>query len=982
MLLINTLLNFLVNISFWMGSPSVATSDAEPKGPVFYSTEATHFADSLLQFMTVDEKLGQLFMVAAYSNKNEAHERSVIQLIEKEHVGGLIFFQGGPGRQLNLFNTFQQKSKHGLLIGIDGEWGLAMRLDSTYRFPWPLTVGAVQDSSLVYDMGKEIGKHCKRIGVHFNFGPVADINTNPDNPIINARSFGEDKNNVLTKTGAYMAGMQSEGVLACAKHFPGHGDTDTDSHLTLPVLKHSKERLTDIELFPYQPLFHKGMGSVMVAHLSVPALDSTGTPSSISKPIVTGLLKEQLGFEGLIITDALNMKGVANSNQAGALEVKAFLAGNDILLFPTDVPKAKAALRAAMREGQITDADLDERVRKILMVKYWTGAHKKTPLSTKNLQSDLINAKADIITKKLTEQSLTVLVNREKLLPLQDYTQKKIAFVGFGTDVNKSFYNTLKLYAQVDWIEYDPNTINNVLYTLSSYDLVIAGFYTSNANPWKSFKPKAQEAAFIQKLTLQGNLIFTLFANPYALNHFPDAADAQTLVVSYQNTPVAAEATAQLLFGALGASGRLPVSAGSLFTAGYGLQTEKLNVLGFATPEEVGINPERLIAIDTIVKKAIAEKATPGAQVLVAKNGKVFFHKAYGTLSYDAPQKVTQHTLYDLASITKIAASVPGIMKLYEDRLIDLDAPIGYYLPELKGSNKEKLIIRDILAHQAGLKPWIPFHLQTMKGQQLLPQFYDSVASEAYPNAVAKDLFSAPQVRDTLLQRLVNSPLFDQNKYVYSDLSYYLFQRIIEREYRMSLDEWVQHYLYEPIGAYTLGYNPLQRFSLADIAPTENDKLYRNRMIHGYVHDQGAAMVGGVAGHAGLFSNAFDLAKLMQLFLQNGTYAGKTFFQPATIQHFADCQFCVDNNNRRGIGFDKPQLGGAGPTCGCVSMLSFGHTGFTGTIAWVDPEEDIVYIFLSNRVHPDAENRKLITMGTRTAIQQTIYDALNSYHYE
>lgn len=916
-------------------------------------------------------------MVAAYSNKGEAHEQEISRLITQEHIGGLIFFQGGPGRQLRLTQKFQNQSRIGLLIGIDGEWGLSMRLDSTFRFPWPITVGAVQDSNLVYQMGREIGRHCKRIGVHFNFAPVVDINTNPNNPIINARSFGEHRNNVLQKAAAFTAGMQAAGVLASAKHFPGHGDTDTDSHLTLPVVNHPSDRLNEIELFPYAPLIAQGLAGVMVAHLAVPALDASNTPASISKPIVTDLLKEKLGFEGLIITDALNMKGVANTNKPGAAEVKAFLAGNDILLFPQDVGKAKEALKAALADGTITAAALNQSVHKILMAKYWLGLNKKVVLDPNNLHKDLNNPAAEILTKKIFEAALTVLVNREKILPLRPTSNTKIAVVGFGTATNKAFVDAVQLYHPATYFEFDPAKANDLLYQLGQYDQVIAAYYTSNANPWKSFKPDAAAKEFARKLQLQGNSVFVLFANPYAAAQFPGLEQAAGVVVAYQNTPEAAQLSAELLFGAISAKGRIPVSAGPHFQVGYGLFTHHSKKLRYGLPEEVGIDRNRLAQIDQIVARAIAEGAMPGAQLLVARKGTVFLHKAYGRLSYDAGAKVQLNTIYDLASITKMAATVAGLMYMYDEGLIELDAPLQKYLPEAMGTNKGPLTLRNLLAHQAGLKAWLPFYVNTMKAQKLLPDYYQISPSPDFPHLVANGIYARADIKDTIFKQILQSPL-QAPTYLYSDLGFYFYQEIIQRQYRTGLESWMEENFYGPLGATTLGYLPLKRFPLTQIAPTENDKLFRNTMVHGHVHDQGAAMMGGVAGHAGLFSNANDLAKLMQMFLQKGTYNGVDFLNPSTIDLFTSCQFCTDNN-RRGVGFDKPQLAGGGPTCGCVSMLSFGHTGFTGTIAWADPEAEIVYVFLSNRVHPDAENRKLIIMNTRSQVQQVIYDALNSY---
>lgn len=946
--------------------------------PVFYSEEASRWADSLLQKMPIEQKLGQLFMVAAYSNRGPEHKKAIEKLITEEHIGGLIFMQGGPVRQANLNNHFQKISNIPLLIGMDAEWDLAMRLDSTFKFPWAMTAGAVQDSALVYKMGYQMGLHCKRLGVHISFSPVLDINTNPKNPIINARSFGQDRENVVQKSRALMHGLQDAGILACGKHFPGHGDTEADSHKTLPQVNHGKSRLDEVEMYPYDKLIDQGLASVMVAHLDVPKLDSSGKPASLSKVIVTDILKEQLGFEGLIITDALNMKGVTAKFAPGDVDLEAFKAGNDILLFAEDVPKAKAKIMAAISKEEVFMADLDARAKKVLMAKYYLGLNKKQYVETSNLVADLNDRASEVLRKQLMEEALTLLINKSALLPIVELSDKKIACVQMGSQVNESFLNTLNFYTQVDGFELDGMKQNDLLNKLSRYDLVIVGYHTDNKNPWKSYKPTEDQRKFLNKLSLQNEFILTLFANPYVLGYLPEAEKAQGLIMGYQNNDEANRGAAQLIFGAIGAKGRLPVSGSNLFDVGYGQQSEMIDRLGFAMPEELGIDPAKLNKIDSTAKAAIAVGATPGCQILIAKEGKIFYNQNFGYHTYKNRIPVEDGTVYDLASITKIAATLPFIMKLYEDGKLDLDDELGDVYPPAKGTNKEHLRLRDILAHQSGLQSWIPFYLNSLVDNQPDPKLYREQKSGGYDMQVTEHLYLSVSYQDSIYKAIFESAL-NNPSYKYSDLGYYFFKAIVEEAYRKPLDELAMEELYKPLGAKTTGYHPLNRMKKDRIPPTEQDKYFRYERIQGTVHDQGASMMNGVGGHAGLFSNAQDLAKLMQMYLQNGNYGRKHYLDSATIGEFARCQFC-ENNNRRGAGFDKPQLSGPGPTCECVSMLSFGHTGFTGTMAWVDPEEEIVYVFLSNRTWPDAENRKLIRMNTRSLIQEYIYEALNTYN--
>lgn len=715
----------------------------------------------------------------------------------------------------------------------------------------------------------------------------------------------------------------------------------------------------------------------MVAHLNVPAIDNSGTPTSVSEKAVQELLIDKMGFDGLILTDALNMAGVANTYGPGDVELKSFLAGNDILLMPKDLELARTKLKGALRNETITDEQLDYRVRKILMAKYWLHIEKQGKVETKNLIEDLNSIRAEVLRKQLMQSAITLMVNKESVLPIKDLKDKKFACITMGVEPGKEFAKTLSYYDDVDHFSFDGKNGNEILNKLGEYDKVFVGVYTSNKNPWKSYKIKADVKLFVKKISLQSSMIITVFANPYSMRDFKEAELADAVIMGYQNNKEAEQAAAQLIFGGISSKGKIPVNITSLFDAGYGIQKEGISRLAYALPEEVGVDRNKLVGIDSIANWAIAQKATPGCQILVAKDGKVFYNKSFGHQTYEKYNEITDEDIYDLASITKIGATLPTLMRLYERGYFSLDDPLVKLIPEAKGTNKENLVVKDILTHKAGLEPWVPFFLATLKDQKPSDEFYSKQPNEYLNSQVARDLYNNENYEDVMLKTILETGL-GQPKYKYSDLGYYLFKRYVESTLHEAIENYTNDEFYEPLGATTLGYLPRQRFAEDRLVPTEHDRYFRYQLIRGYVHDQGAAMTGGVGGHAGLFSNANDLAKLMQMYLQGGYYGGKRYLKETTLKEFTKCEFCKEDN-RRGIGFDKPQISGPGPACDCVSKLSFGHTGFTGTIAWADPDENIVYVFLSNRVYPDAENKKLITTSVRTNIQEEIYRSLNTY---
>lgn len=941
----------------------------------FLTTDAeTKWVDSIYNQMTFEEKVGQLFMVAAYSNKDTVHFNAIDKLITQNKVGGLIFFQGGPVRQAKLTNRFQSKSKVPLFIGIDAEWGLSMRLDSTYKYPWNSTLGAIKDLNLVKKVGLNMAQEAKRIGAHFNFVPVLDINTNPKNPIIGHRSFGENKVNVTEHAIAIMDGIQSEGVFCTGKHFPGHGDTSTDSHYALPLVNFSKDRLEKVELYPYKRMFDEGLVSVMVAHLNIPSIEPRDNfPTSVSYNVVTNLLQDELGFDGLIFTDALNMKAASKFMKPGDIDLEAFMAGNDILLFAENVPLAYQKIAEAYNNGLITEERLAKSVKKILAHKYKIGLNNYKPVDLKNIPNDLITTNKDALQYELYENATTIIKNANNILPIKNLDQK-IAYVKLGDDTNSSFLSTLKKYTEVT--EIVETNIDSLKVKLKDYNTVIIGYHKSD-RAWKKHDFTETELLWLQEIAKNNTVILDAFSKPYSLSAIANFTDIEGIVMSYQNGDIAQEVGAEVIFGAVEAKGNLPVTINDEFQEGLGLKTEKLNRLGFTAPENVGMSPSILAKIDVYAKKAIDGKMAPGMQILVARRGKVIFQKAYGYHTYDKQTKVANSDIYDVASITKMVATLPNVMQQYDQGKVTLDSKLGEMLPLFQGSNKQDISFKDLLSHYAKLQTWIPFYKNTLDAEKCpSDKIYSLYNKEGFNYQVAENLYIRNDYQDTILKQIVDSKLLDKKEYKYSDFTFIILKEYLEKATGKTLDQLSNDNFYKSLGMNNTMFNPLRKFDYGIIPPTENDNYFRQTTIQGYVHDMTAAMQGGVAGHAGIFSNSMDIAKMMQLYLQKGNYGDKNYFAAATFDVFNTCHFCAEGN-RRGLGFDKPQLGKEGPTCGCVSMASFGHTGFTGTMAWADPETEIVYVFLSNRTFPgNTEVNKLSKENIREDIQKIIQEAI------
>jgi len=921
--------------------------------------------------LSFNEKIAQLMVVRAHSNWDQKKRDTLSEIIKKFNIGGLCFFQGGPIREAMQTNYYQSIAKTPLFISMDAEWGVGMRLDSVDIFPRQLSLGAIPSSDLIYQMGVAVAAQCKRMGIQINYAPVVDINNNPANPVINDRSFGQNKERVIQHGIAYMQGMQDNNVMATAKHFPGHGDVAVDSHVDLPIILKSRAALDSLELAPFRALIAAGIGSVMVGHLSVPSIDSTPkTPTSLSYRAIHGLLKKELGFTGLAVTDALDMKAIGNYFPNGEANVQALLAGNDLLCLPEDIDQSIKKIRSAIKEGRLSRKDINQRVNKVLTAKYKYGLSQITPIDTTHLLADLNQSVVSIKTQ-MAMQSLTFLRANASLPYLGQ--NKKIAYLALNLAGPNTLTKALEenYQAKIFYVNAkDSNDLANLKNSLGLFDQVILGLHNYNRRPANHFEIPTSIIHLLNE-TQDKHWIHLIFGNPYAVANFKDI---DNILFAYEDNLYTEKAALQWLEGKLQASGQLPVTVSDTLLFGA---TYKNSTASFTNEKMEKEN--RLSFIDSMVVDAIEKKAIPGCQILVAKNNKIIFNKAYGHLAGNGSPAVDLETVYDLASVTKVSATTVSIMKLVEEGKISLDKTIGDYLPWVRGNEKEKITIKDLLLHQAGLFPYIKFYEALIdKEGQFKPGLVTQVADLTHHQMMTPSKYLLDSWVDSLHNKILESPISTPGKYVYSDNDFIFLGWIVEKITGMSLNEFATQSFYGPLGMKATGFLPLQKTSIDKIAASEIDNYFRHELVKGAVHDEGAAVMGGIAGHAGLFSNTTDLAKMYLMLLNKGEWEGQTYFNANTVNLFTSYQ---TGNSRRGLGFDKPEKDNASSKdpypCLSASPNTFGHTGFTGTCVWADPEKQLLFIFLSNRVYPTRDSKAFNALNLRTKIQEGLYSVLN-----
>ncbi|MCR5014704.1 MAG: serine hydrolase [Bacteroidales bacterium] len=953
----------------------------------------SRWVDSVYNSLTLEQRVGQLICLRANQPDKPFYDE-VGKYIKKYNIGGVCFFRADAVAQVEKTNEWQALAQTPLMVSIDAEWGLGMRVRNTISYPYQMTLGAITNDDLLYAMGQQIADQCMRMGIHVNFAPVADVNSNAKNPVIGVRSFGEDPKNVGEKAAAYALGMQSKGMITTMKHFPGHGNTDTDSHLTLPTVTRSYDEVKDIELAPFRYLIERGVNGAMVGHLYFPAIEPVAnTSSSLSKGVVTDLLKEEMGFEGLIFTDGLDMKGVSQTVAADSVPYVAFLAGNDVLILPHDVPAAINQIRKGAERDPEIAARVEESCKKILKYKYRAGLNHYAPVSSKGMMDYLNQAEFLDLRRQLFTEAVTMLRNDNAVIPLK--ADKNIAVVTIGKNSSaKSMEEALKA-AGITVKSYcvDKDAAKEALLwlkELEAYDLVVVNVMQTSIFASKDFGVTAPTVDFFNKLVAQNDVVLNLFGCPYALDRFRINNSVKGLIVGYQDEHEVLDAVTAILAGRASAHGKLPVSTAK-FSCGDGIlvtgdpiaMPASAPVLkeGSLSIDQIPLPKGKIKAfyerqLDSVARLGIEQGAYPGCQILAMKDGKVIYDKCFGTFTYGGGSKVVPEDVYDVASLTKIFASTLAIMKLYEDGLLDLNKTMGDYFPYLNASNKGAIKIIDVLTHQSGMKSWIPFHHELIDENGPKKEFFTDHIDETHTVRVAENLYLVNDYKEHIIDSIMKSPM-KAKKYVYCDMGFYFVPELVKQLTNKSLEEYLKENFYEPMHLTSIGFHPLQWRTRETIVPTEQDTLFRKQLLWGDVHDQMASLMGGMSGHAGLFANSHDLAVITQMLLDEGMFEGKQLLKAKTIRYFTTAPFTA-NNNRRGIGFDKLPIDKKGPSTASMSasMSSYGHTGFTGTFFWADPENDLSIIFLSNRVCPNVEPNNLARMNIRTLLHDILYQAV------
>ena len=945
---------------------------------------AAKWADSVFNTLNDEERIAQLMVIRTSSpgsnGKALFYDSLVNVLVSKYNVGGVCLFQGTPMEQANLLNRIQKMAKIPIMVTVDAEWGLGMRFAGVKSFPYQLTMGATNDAELVYRVGKAMAEQCRRMNIHVNYAPVVDINNNPNNPVIGYRSFGENREKVARYGISIMQGMQDNGVMACAKHFPGHGDVDVDSHYDLPVINKTMDQLDSLEIFPFKAIFEAGVGSVMVAHLSIPAIDNTANkPTSLSFANITTLMREKLGYQGLTFTDALEMKGVAKYFPSGEAAVQSLIAGNDMLCLPADVPQTIEATKKAIAEGRLSWQGVYDKCRRVLLAKYAYVAANAGEISTTNLEADL-NNQVPVLRKAVAEKALTVLHMEPSWKPL-GMDAEGVLLVQFGGRDKGALAALLEARgAKVVLAGLNGSGSEEAVKAAkkNSTKRIIVSVQGLGRNPATKFGLGDTAIQAITALSNLDNSSLILLGNPYALGAL-DKANFRTLAVAYEDDAVFQGVAYDWLTGLFKAEGTLPVSIGK-YRAGQGILGQV--ALRRVAPQTMGLDPKVLAKIEMVARQGIDSAAYPGCVVTVLRKGNLVYQQSFGYTTYEQNEAVGASTVFDLASVTKISATTMAVMKLYEEGKLNLDAPVGQYLPWLKGSGKENITIKNMLLHQSGLVSFIPFYREVLDTTGTpKKKWFASKSKRKFRVPVTEKLFMRRRWQDTMYSRIKTSKLIEQaTKYIYSDNNFILMAQVVKSITGKTIDEYAAENFYRPLGLATTRYKAFEAFDHRQMAPTENEKQFRQGLLWGYVHDPGAAMFGNVAGHAGLFSNATDLATLYQMALNGGKLGSVTLLQKPTIDLFTGYNSSI---SRRGYGFDKPEKGNDTMAiekrypAAFISPATYGHTGYTGTCVWVDPANDLIYIFLSNRVHPmGGDNLKLSRMNIRSRIQDIVYESM------
>lgn len=974
-----------ITLASLLGAPGQSELSKSASTP-----ECKQWVDSVYASLTPEQRVGQLIIAHFSPRGGDAIKSQVAKYVEQDAVGGLLLDEGTISDYADVINYAQSVAKVPLLVSIDGEWGVAMRVEGMPAYPVNMALGAIQNPELLREYGAMVAMECKSLGINVNYAPVLDVNSNPKNPVIGRRSYGELPERVGLLGTYYSLGLESGGVLSVAKHFPGHGDTDKDSHKTLPTVSRTAHQLDSADLRPFRDYIKAGLGGVMIAHLSVPALDSTLVPSSMSQPIVTGLLKDKMGFKGLVFTDGLGMQGAQAAG--GNICVQALKAGNDVLLGPRNLQRDKEAVMQAISSGEISMDQIEASCKKVLAYKYALGLQHLVPANAAVAKALASSPLSVDLNQRLADASITVIRNEGDILPISDLGHKSIALVNIGAPAGSEFEQMCVNYAKID--SYQGSRLSAATVgEISAHDVVIAAIYTDG--------PAQREQLMMLKNVPGLTVVFMIDAYKMA-KYAPYLAKAKAVEVAYSNTAYAQQAAAKALFGGISVDGRMPVTVAGVGSAGEGIDLAKSR-LGFASLVSVGLNPNLEARMDSAINSCLESGAFPGAQVLVARHGDVVLNKGYG-LTTKGGVPVTTNTLYDMASVSKTVGTLPGVMKAYDLGLFDMDEPASAHIPGLRVEGKDSITPRMLLYHETGILPSLNlFEIMmdpaTYKGKLLNNKRDRNHKTKIYNNLygsqtakmrtdiasdhrsadfdvnAAKDIFVGKITYDSIMGRIYNSPLCADRRYRYSCLNFSLLMDLEQRVTGKPHYEFVTDSVWAPIGAYNFCYRAADKYPLDRIAATEIDTYLRKQHVHGYVHDELCAFSGGVQGNAGVFGTTLDVAKLCQTWLNDGHYGDARIYSPATTNLFTDSK---SPNSRRGLGFDKPDTENPeySPTCDEAGAGVYGHTGYTGTIFWVDPDQDFIFVFLCNRVDPSRNNQAFADSEIRPTLMRLIYESL------
>lgn len=955
------------------------------------SPECTRWVDSVMSTLSPRQRVAQLFVPRLDVSDTPAGHAALRKMVSSNEVGGILLGKGTVDGYASLIAGAQAAAAIPLLVTLDGEWGLAMRVTDAPRFPYNMGLGAIADDRLLYEYGREVARECRETGIHVNFAPVLDVNSNPSNPVIGYRSFGENPVRVGRLGTAYSRGLEDGGVLSVAKHFPGHGDTSTDSHKTLPTVDHTAEKFREVDLEPFRQYIDAGLSGIMVGHLRVPALDPSGVPASLSKVVTTGLLKDEMGFDGLVFTDALAMKGaVARQGENNCVE--ALQAGADVVLQPSQPAADIAAVCAAIEAGKLSQEQIDRSCRKMLRYKYRLGLSEKPAAPAPGVKKRVNSAMATAVKERLAAASITVVRNDDGLLPMQKLGSRTIAVVSIGAPANNLFAEYCLKYARCENFSVTSADIPaSVLSAVKKADVVIVGVMTD-----------AQWARTVySRFADHPDMVGVFFVNPYKMGKFGSLLRRQpTLVAAYDDTPELRKYAAQALFGGIDVTGVFPVNVANVADEGSGVTLLK-NRLGYFSPIAAGMDNDMVRRIDSIARVGVREKAFPGCQVVVARKGKVVLDKSYGKIESGGTSDVTDETLYDIASMTKATATLGGLMKAYDEGLFGLDDRLSAYVPGLDRADKKDLRVKEFLFHETGMPAIIsiqnimmdpasyegalvrakniaPHTVKIARGAygnskaRMRRDIIGTSLTDANPVEIAEGIYGGDALRDTVMARIYEVKLRPSKSYRYSCLNFCLLMEMEENLTGVAHDQWVETELFGPLGAWHTGFRPREYYPVEKIAPTENDPFLRRQLVRGYVHDEIAAFSGGVQGNAGLFSTASDIAKYSQMLLNRGEYGGERFFAESTVKTFTNAR---SRGGKRALGFDLASGLKSLSETG-ASASTYGHTGFTGTCFWIDPVNEVVFVFLSNRVNPSRDNAAFTRLNPRGEMLRAVYEAI------